>query len=411
MNGCDGMDQRVVISGMGVISPLGDSGSVFFENMYSRQCGISKISLFDPGAYRSKLAAEIGNFDAEKYLGKKGLRNMDRSTKLVLSAFQTAVTSAHYPLEDDFDPEIGVVVGNTFGSLKSISEYDRISILDSPSNVSPMDFANCVINCAAGNVGIRMKGMCVNVTLSNGISSALDAFGYAADFIKVGRAKMLMAGGVEELCEETFYGFHHAGLMAFLNDFNELCGPFDPSATGIVLGEGAALFTLEPLALARERGAAVYGEVAGYGRYFNQGENTVTSMERCMRKALNDARVAESDIDAVIASANGYRENDRDELVALEKLFQGAPAPVPVTSIKGAIGECYSAGGAFQVLAGLGMVQRNEITGVIHAKDFPPGHSKVEIVGENLKKSIDTVLINSFGFSGSNASLVLKRVK
>ncbi len=403
------MNDSVVITGIGLISPLGDKLADFLDNIYLHNCGISEITLFNTENYQCKLAGEIGNFNAEQYLGKKGLRNMDRSTKLILTASQLAVNDSGYPLKGELDEEIGVVAGNTFGSLKSMSEYDRISILESPSDVSPINFANCVINSAAGYVSIRFKAMCVNVTMSNGISSFADSLAYAYDFINKGRAKMLLVGGVEEFCEETFYGFLKSGLLALKSDINELRGPFDKFSKGIILGEGSAMLTLEPLKSAQKRGANIYAEVAGYGRDFKNGKNPVKSMTRCMEKTIKNAGLDISDIDVIIASANGYTPGDRSEVKAIEKVFETYPGTVSVTSIKGSTGECYSASGAFQMAAAIGVLKRNEVPGVVKCEDCIPANSKLEIVRRNIKKPVFAVLLNSFDFSGSNTCIVLKR--
>jgi 3-oxoacyl-[acyl-carrier-protein] synthase II len=405
------MSDSVVITGVGLISPLGDNMSDFLDNIYMNNSGISEIKLFDTTDYKCKLAAGINDFDAEKYLGKKGLRYMDRSTKLLLTASQFTINDSGYPLKGESDSEIGVVAGNTLGSAKSISEYDRISILESPTNVSPTDFANCVINSATGNVGIKFNAMCINVTMSNGISSSLDSFGYAYDFINLKRAKMLMVGGVEELCEETFYGFYKLGLLDPKEDIQQLKGQYDSSEGGIILGEGSALFTLEAYKAAKERGANIYAQVAGYGRYFNDGTNQVKSMVRCMQKAIEDSCIDVSEIDAVIASFNGYTTNDMFEAEALEEVFKTYPDTIPVTAIKGYTGECYSASGAFQVATAIGMLQRGEIPAATKCVDYISVNSKLQFLKSNGKKPINTILINSFGFSGGNTSLILKRIQ
>ncbi len=403
------MIQRAVITGVGLISPLGDTLLDYSDNLHKNICGISGITLFNTENYRCRLAAEISNFKAEKYLGKKGLRNMDRSTRLLLTASQLAVNDSGYPLKGELDEELGVVAGNTFGSLKSMSEYDRISILEGPSDVSPINFANCVINSAAGFVSIRFQAMCVNATISNGISSFADSLGYASDFIENGRAKMILVGAVEEFCEETFYGFLKSGLLALKTEVNQLRGPFDKFSNGIILGEGSAMFTLEPLKYAEKRGAKIYAEVIAYGRHFNDGINSVSSMARCMRKTIKAAGMNISDIDVVLASANGHKPGDAAEMKALEQVFESHPGTVPVTSIKGSVGESYSASGAFQLAAALGMFQKNEIPASVKCEDPIPATSKVKIVQGNIEKPLSTVLINSFGISGTNTCIMLRR--
>lgn len=398
-----------MITGAGVISPLGDSLDLFFENIYENANGISKVTLFNTDKYDCALAAEISNFSAKSYLGKKGLRNMDRSTQLLLTASTLAAADAAYDAVAYTSDQIGVCVGNTFGSLKSISEYDRVAIKEGASYVSPTDFGNCVINSAAGFASIRLKAMCVNITISNGITSCIDAVGYAMDYFQNNDARLIFTGAVEELCEETFYGFHKAGLLAKKKNMAELKGPYDRQANGIILGEGAAVFSIEPLSHAKQRGAKIYAELGGYGRYFNSGQDPVASMARCMQKALADSGCCIADIDAVISSANGQSESDQHELQAIASVWGGRNGAIPVTSVKGAIGECFSASGAFQMATALGMLQTDHIPALTHCYDRIDHGPEVQLVTQPYQKPVAHILINTFNDSGSHASLVLKK--
>jgi 3-oxoacyl-[acyl-carrier-protein] synthase II len=399
----------IMITGAGVVSPLGDNLDAFIENLFQNTSGISNITLFNSESYDCTLAAEISQFNAKQYLGKKGLRNMDRSTQLLLTASTLAAADANYETGTYDDDQIGVAVGNTFGSLKSISEYDRVAILEGASSVSPIDFGNCVINSAAGFASIRLKAMCVNVTISNGITSCIDAMGYAMDYFKNNDARLIFAGAVEELCEETFFGFHKVGLLAKEKETTQLKGPYDHQANGMILGEGSAIFTMEPLAHAKQRGAAIYAGLGGYGRYFDSGEDRVDSMSKCMQKALMDSGCRPTDIDVIISSANGQSKLDRYEIQAIASVFDGYKGSVPVTSIKGATGECYSASGAFQVATALGIFQNNKIPALVNCYACIDNAPNVKLVTENYQKPVKNILINTFNFSGSLASIVLKR--
>lgn len=404
-------DDPIVITGTGIISPLGDNLKSFMANIYSGSNGISKITLFNPDNYDCTLAAEISEFNAKHYLGKKGLRNMDRSTQLLLTASALAAEDAKYETGTCNMDQIGVSVGSTFGSLKSISMYDRVAILEGASCVSPTDFGNCVINSAAGFASIRLKAMCVNMTISNGITSCIDAVGYAMDYLKNNDARMIFTGAVEELCEETFFGFQKVGWLAKATDVRKLKGPYDNQSNGMILGEGAAIFTIEPLAYAKRRGAAIYAELAGYGRYFNCGQDQVHSMIRCMQKAMVDSGCRPDDIDAVISSANGHPDLDRSEIKAIAAVLKSHDGIVPVTSTKGATGECYSASGAFQLATALGIFQKNEMPALINCNDCIEIEPKIHLVTKNYKNPVENILINAFNISGSCASIVLKRAQ
>ncbi|MEW6214240.1 MAG: beta-ketoacyl synthase N-terminal-like domain-containing protein, partial [Nitrospirota bacterium] len=209
-----GTDRGIVITGVGVISPVGIGKDAYWERLIQGRTGFRVISLFDTSNFNVHIAGEISDFDPVLFLSKKGLRDLDRSTRLLCSAAKLAIEDAHLQITEENTNSTGVSVGTTFGSLHSISQFDREGLIEGPRYVNPSHFPNTVINSPASRISIRFKIKGFNTTISTGFCAGLDAISYAADFIKLNRANVVLAGGVEELCEETFLGFYNLGYLS-----------------------------------------------------------------------------------------------------------------------------------------------------------------------------------------------------
>ncbi|MGE5174543.1 MAG: beta-ketoacyl synthase N-terminal-like domain-containing protein, partial [Betaproteobacteria bacterium] len=197
------MNKRIVITGIGVLSPIAIGRDAYWEGLFQGKTGFRPVTLFDTVPFHVNIAGEIGDFDPVSLLGKKGLRDLDRSTRLVCSAAKLALDDSRLNITEDNTHSIGVSIGTTFGSLHSISQFDRSGLVDGPRFVNPSHFPNTVINSPASQVSIRFKIKGFNTTMSTGFCASLDAVSYATDFIKLNRADVVLTGGVEELCEET----------------------------------------------------------------------------------------------------------------------------------------------------------------------------------------------------------------
>ena len=207
------MNKKIVITGIGVLSPIAIGREEFWAGLFQGKTGFRPVTLFDTSPFRVNIAGEIKDFDALSFLGKKGLRDLDRSTRLICSAAKLAIDDSRIEITEDTTHSMGVSVGTTFGSLHSISQFDRSGLIEGPRAVNPSHFPNTVINSPASQVSIKFKIKGFNTTISTGFCASLDAVSYAADFIRLSRADVVLAGGVEELCEETFMGFHNLGCL------------------------------------------------------------------------------------------------------------------------------------------------------------------------------------------------------
>ena len=406
-------DTRIVITGIGVVSPIGIGKEAFWQGLKEGRSGIKPVTLFDTSTTHSKLAGEITDFKPEEILGPKGLRNLDRTTKLALCAAKLCLDDANFQITAENTSDVGVVLGSTMGSVWSISEYDKQALKEGPRSVNPALFANTVINSPASQISIRFGVRGFNTTISTGFSSALDALKYASDFIKWGKAKAVLVGSAEELCEQFFKGFYKLGVLSKPQDGNqEMLCPFDKRRNGMILGEGAAVFLLESLPHARQRNANIYAEIKAIASSFdkrsmNRYNLKATGEIESMEKTLSLAKLDAKDIDCVVASANSTVKGDQAESTAITQVFDGNKPSV--TACKSMFGETFSVAGAMNLAAGIFILKDQFIPATLNLKQ-KDSQCDVECVNNaGTSKKVNHVLINSFGASGQNSSLVLMR--
>lgn len=407
--------KRIVITGMGVIASNGIGKDAFWEALREGRPGVKPVTLFDTGSLRSKTAGEISDFQADAIVGAKGLRTFDRSTKLALSAAKLALCDSGipHPLPEEMTHRIGVALGSTMGSVSSISEFDKEGLRDGPRSVNPALFSNTVINAPASQISIRFNIKGFNSTISTGFSASLDAVDYAATLMKLYDYEMVLAGGVEELCLQTFLGFHKIGHLAGSRDGKqEVNCPFDKRRNGIVLGEGACMLVLEEMGHAKERGAAIYAEVLGYGTAFdpasrNRYNPKAAGATASMRAALADARSGPDDIDYIAASGNSTLDCDVMETRAVHAVFGGRAKKVPISSVKSMIGDTFSASGIMNVASSVGAIRNGVVPPTINyeSKD---GRCDLDYVPNAARPAkVKKALINAFTPTGVNSSLVI----
>ena len=410
------MNKRVVITGIGVISSNGIGKDAFFAAISEGVSGIKPVSLFDTHSFKAKTAGEIKDFAPQDFLGQKGLRTLDRSTKLVASATKLALDDAHLEITEENTLDIGVTVGTTMGSVQSISEFDKESIREGPRYVNPALFANTVINSPASQVSIKFNIKGFNSTISTGFTASLDAVNYAADFIRLGRAKIVLAGGVEELCIQTFLGFYKAGFLAGIDSGPEISCPFDKRRNGVVLGEGSCMLVLEDLESAQARGAKIYAQILGFGSGFDayridKYNLNGSGLKKAMRMSLEEAGIKPEEIDYVCSGANSTQEADLMETEAIKDVFGQQSKKLPVSSIKSMVGECFSASGSLQSAAAVSSIEKQEIPPTINYQQKDERCDLNYVVNQAQSAKIENVLVNAFGPSGCNSSLIISRFK
>jgi len=409
------MVRRVVITGAGVISSLGDSP----ENLHSALCegrtGLRPIKLFSTEGLGCHLGGEVASFSAKTYLGEKNFRPLDRTSQLVAATAEMALDRSGWSVEMRGQHEVGLALGTMFCSVHTISQFDQRALVAGPAYASPMDFSNTVLNAAAGQTAIWHNLRGVNSTIAAGSASGLQAIIYATELIRSGRSQAILAGGADELCFESFYGFNRAELLCGSNHSpGDFPIPFDKRRNGFALGEGAALLVLEDAELAAERGASVLAEISGQGGGFDPSRATdsgksIAAIARSIRLALNDAHVTPDEIGCVSMSANGSVPTDRNEAAAVAALFGERANAIPVTAIKSMLGETLGASGAMQVITLLEAMRDGAVPGISQLDEVEDNFPLRNASPDTQELDLSSGLINSVGFDGGCCSIVLSR--
>ncbi len=408
------MSRNVVITGVGVLSPIGIGRDAFWNSLAGGAAGFRPITLFDTSSFRVRTAGEIADFDPLSFLDKKGLRDLDRSTRLVCSAARLAIEDSALAVSEDNTHSLGVSIGTTFGSLHSISQFDRSGLIDGPRFVNPSHFPNTVINSPASQVSIRFRIKGFNTTISTGFCASLDAVSYAADFIRLSRADAVFAGGVEELCEETFLGFHALGLLSGTDDKQPLCCPFDLRRNGVILSEGAAVLVLEEEEHAKRRGADILADVRGYGNAFDPQadasfDRAGQGLKTAITLALKDASLQPRDIDYICASANSTKGLDRMETRIIREVFGEHAFKMPVSAIKSMLGESFSASGAFALAAAAGALRNELVPPTLQYQEQDADCDLDYVPGKARRQKLRNVLVTSADPYGQNTAVILGR--
>ncbi|MCB1054929.1 MAG: hypothetical protein KDD11_05380, partial [Acidobacteria bacterium] len=308
-------EDTVWVTGLGLVSPVGDSLDSLFAALEQGTSGVGPVELFATDGLPPMLAGEVRGFDAAAYLGAGNLRPLDRTARLAAAAAAKALEASGWTAERRAETELGLVLGTMFGSVHTISEFDQRALNAGPVYAKPMDFANSVINAAAGQTAIWHDLRGVNSTISGGSASGLQALGYAADLVRSGRAPALLAGGAEELCFASMLGFVRTGRLAGGDGQPARALPFHPLRNGFALAEGAALLLLEDADHARRREVRPLAVVAGSANCFDPSRGTddaraASALVRAARLALDEAGWTAADVDVVSASANGSVAGD-----------------------------------------------------------------------------------------------------
>jgi 3-oxoacyl-[acyl-carrier-protein] synthase II len=410
------MNKNIVITGIGVLSPIGIGKDGYWEALFQGKTGFRPISLFDTGSFRVNIAGEIADFDPLSFLSKKGLRDLDRSTRLVCSAAKLAIDDSKLVVTENNAHSTGVAVGTTFGSLHSISQFDRTGLIEGPRSVNPSHFPNTVINSPASQVSIRFKIKGFNTTVSTGFCASLDAVSYAADFIRLNRANVVLTGGVEELCEETFLGFHNLGYLSGTNGTEPLCCPFDARRNGTILSEGAAMLLLEDEEHARSRGASLLAQVLGYASAFDpladcSFNHAGLGLKNAISLALKNAVLNPDNIDYICACSNSTKGLDRMETGVIKDIFGKHALTIPVSSIKSMVGESFSASGALSLAAAAGVLQKGVIPPTVNYQQKDPACDLDYVPNTARRKQVRNVLVTAVDPYGQNSAVILGAVK
>jgi 3-oxoacyl-[acyl-carrier-protein] synthase II len=410
--------RRVAVTGAGVLSPLADSPAGLHAALCAGKSALKDIELFSLDGLGldglgldgsgPRQAGEIRPFEPRDYLGERNLRPIDRTSRLLLAAAQRALDESGWTPELRAGREVGLVLGTTFCSVKTIAEFDRRGLQLGPSHVSPMDFANSVINAAAGQTAIWHGLRGVNSTVSAGEASGLLAIACGAAQIRGGHADALLAGGAEELCYESFLGHLRAGRLCAAAPL-----PLDARRSGFALAEGAALLVLEDGAAAAARGARVLAEVLGHGSAFDPSESeagAARAMARAVRIALEDSGIAPGEVDAASVSASGCVTGDRAEAAGIAAALGDRAADLPVAAVKSMLGEALGASGGFQAVAALGMLGMfgdSAVPGIPGFEGSEEGFPRTGAAAGTRHAAVRRILLTALSADGHACAVVL----
>ncbi len=410
------MKRRTVITGLGAVTPLGNSVGETWENICKGRSGIGQITKFDCTGHATKIAGELKNFDAQLYVNKKEIRRLDDFIIYSLAAAEMAVADAALTINDGNAERSGVIIGSAIGGLATM-EKEKINILEGgPRKMSPFAIPSVLANLGAGHVSIRFgaKGPISSVTTA--CASGTSAIGDALRLISCNYADIMIAGGVEAaVCSLAIAGFNAMKSLSVRNDEPEKASrPFDRDRDGFVVGEGCGIVIMEELSHAQNRGARIYGEVIGYGSTSDAFHMAAPppgheGAARCMQAALNDAAIEACDIDYINTHGTATKLNDVYETQAIKKVFGEHAGKLALSSTKSMTGHLLGAAGGIEAIFSLKSIQEGILPPTINLDNPDPACDLDYIPQEARKAEIKTAMSNTFGFGGANAVLIFKK--
>lgn len=411
------MEKRVVITGIGAITPIGNDVKESWEGILNTKCGIDNITLFDTENFKTKLAAEVKGYDPNNYFEGKDAKRLDRSSQFAIIAAREAVKDSKLnPENTDYD-RVGIFVSSGIAGLNSIEANSEALFTKGNRRISPMFIPMAIANMPAGNISIEFGFKGESVSIVTACASSTHAIGEAYKTIKHGYEDVVLAGGTEaSICKLGIAGFENMKALCTAEDKTRASIPFDKERSGFVMGEGAGVLVLEELEHAKKRGAKIYAEVVGFGSTTDAYHITSPCPDgecgaKAMIRAMNDAGISPNDIDYINAHGTSTHLNDLTETMAIKTALKDASKNVMVSSTKGNTGHLLGAAGAVEAIFSAKALEEGTIPPTINYK-VQDEECDLDIVpNEPRKKDINIAMSNSLGFGGHNACIVLKKYK
>lgn len=409
------MKNRVVVTGMGAITPIGNDVESYWNGLKNKKVGIGPITYFDTTEYKAKLAAQVKDFDAKSYMDPKAAKRMELFCQYAVAASKEALEDAGIDMEKEDPYRVGVAVGSGIGSLQAMEREHKKLLEKGPSRVNPLLVPLMISNMAAGNVGIQfgLKGKCINVVTA--CATGTHSIGEAFRSIQYGEADVMVAGGTEaSITPIGVAGFTALTALTTSDDPARASIPFDKERSGFVMGEGAGVVVLESLEHALARNATIYAEVAGYGAtcdayHITSPAEDGSGAAKAMTVAIEDAGLTPNDIDYINAHGTSTHHNDLFETKAIKAALGDHAYEVKINSTKSMIGHLLGAAGGVEFIACVKSIQ----DGFVHATaglEIDDEECDLDYVkGEGVKMDVNCVLTNSLGFGGHNATLLVKK--
>ena len=401
------MLKRVVITGLGVVSPIGIGKETFWQNLIAGKSGVGPIAHFDATAYSSQIAAEVKDFNPGDYLDKKEARRLVRFIQFAVAASQLAVKDAALTINSDNATEIGVLIGSGIGGLQMLEEQCKILLEKGPDKMSPFTVPYMIADMAAGFVSILLGAKGPNSCVVTACASGSHSIGEAFRLIQRGYAQAMIAGGTEACITPLGVGSFCAA-RALTNNGSR---PFDKKRDGFVIGEGAGTVILEELERAQNRGAPIYAEIVGYGMSGDAYHITAPApggdgAVRSMRAALKDAELPPEKIEYINAHGTSTELNDKFETLAIKTTFGDHAPQLAISSNKSMIGHLLGASGAVEFIATVKTLTEGIIPPTINYETPDPECDLDYVPNQARKRSVTVAMSNSFGFGGHNATLI-----
>lgn len=408
------MDRRVVVTGLGAVTPLGNDLATSWQAALRGECGIDTVTQFDASILGSQIAGEVKNFDATKYLGVKEVRRFDRFVHFGVAAGIMALEDAGIEVTEELSPEIGVAIGAGIGGIPVITANYQAMVDRGPRRISPFMIPGCIINMVSGQLAIMKNLKGPNIAHVTACSTGLHAIGEAMHMIKRGDATVMVAGGCESTIHPLAMGAFDAmhALSRRNNDPKTASRPFDKDRDGFVMGEGAGVLILEELEHALARGAKIYAEVVGYGLSGDAFHITTPSTDgprRCMEMAIRHAGIAPSDIAYLNAHGTSTAVGDVNEVKAIKEVFGEHAKTLVVNSTKSMTGHLLGGAGGVESVFTV-MAVKNQISPpTINVQNQDPECDIDCCANEAREMTIEYAMKNSFGFGGTNSTVIYKR--
>lgn len=408
------MSRRVVVTGMGAITPIGLSVEEFWKGIKEEKIGFGTITKFDASEYKCHVAAEVKDFDPKQYIEGRASKRMELFSQYAVAAAKEAIEDSGLDMEKEDPFMVGCAIGSGIGSLQAIErEYTKI-VEKGPGRVNPLFVPMMISNMAAGNVSIQfgLKGKSINVVTA--CATGTNTIGEAFRSIQYGEADVMVAGGTEgSVCPTAIGGFAALTALSTVDDPTKCSLPFDKNRSGFVMGEGSGVVVLEELEHAKARGARIYAEVVGYGStsdayHITSPQDDGSGAAKAMTYAMKDAGVSAEDITYINAHGTATHHNDLFETRAIKLAFGEAAKKLKINSTKSMIGHLLGAAGAVEFIACVKQIEE----GFIHRTvgyETPDEEMDLNYCKESYTEEVPYALSNSLGFGGHNASILIKK--
>lgn len=409
------MERRVVITGLGAITPIGKNVEESWDGIKTKKCGIDRITIFDPETFKCKLAGEVKNYDPAEHFEVKQAKRLDKSSQFAIIAAREAFKDSNITEENTDLDRVGIFVSSGIAGLKTIQDQCEINIVKGHNRISPMFIPMAIANMPAGNVAIDLGVKGESLSIVTACASSTHAIGEAYKTIKLGAEDAIIAGGAEaSICEVGIGGFENMKALSTSEDKTRASIPFDKERGGFVMGEGAGILVLEELEHAKKRGAKIYGEVVGYGATSDAYHITSPSPNgegaaKAMIRAIKDAGITPEDIDYINAHGTSTHLNDAGETMAIKTAFGKASKTVMVSSTKGNTGHLLGAAGGIEAVFCTKALEDGIVPPTINYKEKDEECDLDVVPNEVRNKDLKYVMSNSLGFGGHNASIIIKK--